>query len=60
MTYHTCGGMMPILEQIAGMGPDAMETFTPPDMGGDVAVVAGDDLDANTARGQLAQCRHDS
>jgi uroporphyrinogen-III decarboxylase len=36
IVYHTCGGMMPILEQIAGMGPDAMETFTPPDMGGDV------------------------
>ena len=36
IAYHTCGGMMPILEQIAGMGPDAMETFTPPDMGGDV------------------------
>jgi hypothetical protein len=36
IAYHTCGGMMPILEMIAGMGPDAMETFTPPDMGGDV------------------------
>ena len=36
VVYHTCGGMMPILEQIAGMGPDAMETFTPRDMGGDV------------------------
>ena len=36
IAYHTCGGMMPILEQVAGMGPDAMETFTPPDMGGDV------------------------
>ena len=36
IAYHTCGGMMPILEQIAAMGPDAMETFTPPDMGGDV------------------------
>lgn len=35
IVYHTCGGMMPILEQIAAMGPDAMETFTPPDMGGD-------------------------
>jgi uroporphyrinogen-III decarboxylase len=34
--YHTCGGMMPLLERIADMGPDAMETFTPPDMGGDV------------------------
>jgi len=36
IVYHTCGGMMPILESIAGMDPDAMETFTPPDMGGDV------------------------
>jgi len=35
ISYHTCGGMMPILEQIADMKPDAMETFTPPDMGGD-------------------------
>lgn len=35
VAYHTCGGMMPILEQIAGMEPDAMETFTPPAMGGD-------------------------
>ena len=26
---------MPILEDIAAMNPDAMETFTPPDMGGD-------------------------
>ena len=34
--YHTCGGMMPILEDIADMGPDAMETFTPAAMGGDV------------------------
>ncbi len=36
ITYHTCGGMMPLLELIAGMGPDAMETFTPPGMGADV------------------------
>jgi hypothetical protein len=36
VVYHTCGGMMPILEQVASLGPDAMETFTPPDMGGDV------------------------
>ena len=36
IVYHTCGGMMPILEQIADMGPEAMETFTPPSMGGDV------------------------
>ena len=35
ISYHTCGGMMPILEDIADMNPDAMETFTPKDMGGD-------------------------
>lgn len=36
VVYHTCGGMMPILENIADMGPDAVETLTPPSMGGDV------------------------
>ena len=36
ISYHTCGGMMPLLERIADMDPDAMETFTPPGMGGDV------------------------
>jgi hypothetical protein len=36
ISYHTCGGMMPILEDIAAMKPDAMETFTPPAMGADV------------------------
>jgi uroporphyrinogen decarboxylase len=36
IAYHTCGGMMPILEIVAAMGPDAMETFTPKGMGGDV------------------------
>jgi hypothetical protein len=35
IVYHTCGGMMPLLERIAAMQPDAMETFTPRDMGGD-------------------------
>ncbi len=35
VVYHTCGGMMPFLERIADMKPDAMETFTPPAMGGD-------------------------
>ena len=39
IVYHTCGGMMPILEDIAAMNPDAMETFTPPDMGGDARLV---------------------
>jgi hypothetical protein len=36
ISYHTCGGMMPILEMVADMRPDAMETFTPAEMGGDV------------------------
>ncbi len=36
VVYHTCGGMMPMLEHIAAMQPDAMETFTPSEMGGDV------------------------
>ena len=35
IVYHTCGGMMPLLERIAAMQPDAMETFTPKEMGGD-------------------------
>ena len=35
IVYHTCGGMMPMLELIADMGPDAMETFAPRGMGGD-------------------------
>lgn len=36
VAYHTCGGMMPILESLAGMEPNVLETFTPPEMGGDV------------------------
>ncbi len=36
IAYHTCGGMMPILENIASMRPNAMETFTPKEMGADV------------------------
>jgi len=35
VVYHTCGGMMPLLERIADMNVDAMETFTPPAIGGD-------------------------
>jgi uroporphyrinogen decarboxylase len=35
VVYHTCGGMMPFLERIADMKPDAMETFTPAAMAGD-------------------------
>ncbi len=36
VAYHTCGGMMPFLETIAAMQPNAMETLTPLGMGGDV------------------------
>jgi hypothetical protein len=35
IVYHTCGGMMPFLERLADLHPDAMETFTPSGMGGD-------------------------
>lgn len=35
IAYHICGKKMPILEDITAMNPDAIETFTPPDMGGD-------------------------
>ena len=38
IAYHTCGGMMAILEDIAAMNPDAMETFTPSGMGGDASL----------------------
>jgi uroporphyrinogen-III decarboxylase len=35
IAYHTCGGMMAILGNVVAMNPNAMETFTPPGMGGD-------------------------
>jgi len=35
VVYHTCGGMMPILDLIVANGCDASETLTPPGMGGD-------------------------
>lgn len=35
VVYHTCGGMMPILELIVENGCDACETLTLPLMGGD-------------------------
>jgi uroporphyrinogen decarboxylase len=34
--YHTCGGMMDILEQIKATGADGSETLTPRGMGGNV------------------------
>jgi uroporphyrinogen-III decarboxylase len=35
VAYHTCGGMMPILELIAANGCDASETLAPAGVGGD-------------------------
>ncbi len=35
VVYHTCGGMMPLLEMIVENGCDASETLTPAGMGGD-------------------------
>jgi uroporphyrinogen decarboxylase len=36
IAYHTCGGMMPNLEHLVTLGANALETFTPPAMGGDM------------------------
>lgn len=49
VVYHTCGGMMPILDLIVANGCDAAETLTPPGMGGDARPSAlkeqiGDDV----------------
>jgi uroporphyrinogen decarboxylase len=35
VVYHTCGGMMPILELITQNGCDASETLSPAEIGGD-------------------------
>ncbi len=35
IVYHLCGKIMPMVERVAAMNPDAMETFTPAGMGGD-------------------------
>ncbi|MBL0173729.1 MAG: hypothetical protein IPP94_00400 [Ignavibacteria bacterium] len=35
VVYHLCGGIMPVLDAVAAMRPDAIETFTPEAMGGD-------------------------
>ena len=40
IVYHICGGIMPLLEMLAAMGPDAVETFTPPSMGADTDLAA--------------------
>jgi len=40
VTYHTCGGMMPLLELIVANGCDASETLSCPEVGGDVSDIA--------------------
>jgi uroporphyrinogen decarboxylase len=40
ITYHLCGSKMALLDSIAQMGMDALETLTPPAMGGDVDLKA--------------------
>ena len=36
VVYHTCGGMMAIIENIPANHCDASETLSPPDVGGDI------------------------
>jgi uroporphyrinogen-III decarboxylase len=36
VVYHTCGGMMPILDMIVSNKCDASETLSPPGVGGDI------------------------
>lgn len=36
VVYHTCGGMMAILDLIPRTGCDASETLSPPGVGGDI------------------------
>lgn len=36
VVYHTCGGMMAILEHLPQNGCDASETLSPPGVGGDI------------------------
>jgi uroporphyrinogen decarboxylase len=36
VTYHTCGGMMHILDLIVENGTDASETLAPPGVGGNI------------------------
>jgi uroporphyrinogen-III decarboxylase len=70
VVYHTCGGMMPILELIVENGCDACETLTPAAMGGDarprelkqrigkrVALIGGLDQHSVLEIGTLEQIR---
>lgn len=37
VAYHTCGGMMALLDRIPANGCDVSETLSPPGVGGDIA-----------------------
>jgi uroporphyrinogen-III decarboxylase len=52
--------MMPLLERIAAMNPDAMETFTPPSLGGDADLRAAKSRigDRVCLIGGFDQCRY--
>ncbi len=39
VVYHTCGGMIKILDRIPANGCDASETLSPPGVGGDIRAV---------------------
>lgn len=42
VSYHLCGGLMPLLEIVRQNGADALETMTPPGMGGDCDLAEAD------------------
>ena len=60
IAYHTCGGMMALLERIAAMKPDAMETFTPAAMGGDARLAEPCRDRARPRRTMSSRRRHDT
>ncbi|MEI7834646.1 MAG: uroporphyrinogen decarboxylase family protein, partial [bacterium] len=70
VVYHLCGGLMPLLETVVDNGTDALETMTPPGMGGDcdlveatrrigdkLAFIGGFDQNAGFERGTPAEIR---
>lgn len=42
IVYHLCGALMPLLETVQENGADALETMTPPGMGGDCDLAAAE------------------
>jgi hypothetical protein len=70
VVYHLCGGVMPMLDLVVLTGADAMETMTPPGMGGDcrlaeaqrrvgdrLAFIGGFDQNAGFERGSPERVR---